>query len=83
MVASPIGPRSPPAVWLVAVVSKYEHEPVLIPLASGRERTVLDHERSPLVAMKDHASDASNGRHKTTVGKLSLVKKGEASFLDS
>ena len=59
MAASPNGPRSPPAVRLVAVASKYEQEPVLIPLASGRERTVLEHVRSPWLAMKDRASDTS------------------------
>lgn len=65
MVASPIGPRSPPAVWLVAVASKYEHEPVLTPLASGRERTVLDHDKSPWHATKDHASDTRIHYRKT------------------
>ena len=75
MVASPTGAHSPPAVWLVAVASKYEHEPVLTLLASGRERTVLEQERSPWLAMKDHASDTSNARHKTTVGKSFISKE--------
>ena len=65
MAASPNGPRSLPAVLLAAVASKYEHEPVLILLVSGRERTVLDHDRSPWHATKDHASDTRTHDRKT------------------
>ena len=84
MVASPIGAHSLPAVWLVAVASKYEHEPVLTLLATGRERTVLEQERSPCLAMKDHASDTSNTRHKTTVGKSFISKEARSQlFQDS
>ena len=80
MAASPNGPRSLPAVWLAAVASKYEHEPVLVLLVSGRERTVLDHARQESMSCNEEPCKRyTNPWSQNKLGRKTIIGKAACS----